>query len=188
MSRIWRILEHELLELAGPTLFFFVAFNILAFTKNLFLEDYHISFSGFFVTACIGALLVGKVVLLADEIPFINRFPKKPLIYNIIWKTMVYSLAALAVQSLEEFIPHLWHHQRPALALAGMWEGVHWPHFWAVHILLCYFLLIYVSFRELARTFGEAQFFHLFFGLPRTLSSDRTEAIELPTEELPKLQ
>jgi hypothetical protein len=187
MSKIWRILEHELLELAGPTLFFFVAFNIIAFTKKLFLEDYHISFSGFFVTASIGALLVGKVVLLADEIPFINRFPRTPLIYNIAWKTVIYSLAALIVQFLEEFFYLVWHHQSLATAVAKVWHGIHWPHFWAVHILLCYFLLIYVSFRELARTFGEAQFFHLFFGLPRALSSGRLADQELKAEEMPKL-
>ena len=187
MSKIGNFLEHELLELAGPTLFFFLAFNIIAFTKKLFLEDYHISFSGFFVTASIGALLVGKVVLLADGIPFINRFPQKPLIYNVVWKTAIYSLAALVVQFLEEFLFLIWHHQSLTTASAKIWHGIHWPHFWAVHILLCYFLLIYVSFRELAHTFGEARFFHLFIGLPRTLSSDRLEEKELTAGELPKL-
>ncbi len=174
MSKITQVIKKELLELAGPTLFFFVAFNVIAYTKKLFLEDYHISFSGFFITASIGALLVGKVVLLADEIPLINRFPRTPLIYNVIWKTAIYSLAALVVQFLEEFLPRLWHHQNLTAAVAGIWHEIHWPHFWAVHILLCYFLLIYVSFRELARTFGEAQFFHIFFGLPRKSPSDVT--------------
>jgi hypothetical protein len=188
MSKLWNFLEHELLELAGPTLFFFVAFNIIAFTKKLFLEDYHISFSGFFVPASIGALLVGKVVLLADEIPVMNRFPQKPLIYNVVWKTAIYSLAALVVQFLEEFLSLIWHHLSLATAVARIWHGIHWSHFWAIHILLCYFLLIYVSFRELARTFGEARFFHLFFGLPHALSSDRPKEKELQAEELPKLQ
>jgi hypothetical protein len=172
MSKITHVIKQELLELAGPTLFFFVAFNVIAFTKKLFLEDYHINFTGFFLTASIGALLVGKVVLLADEIPIMNRFPRTPLIYNVIWKTAIYSLAALVVQFLEEFLPRLWHHQSLAAAAAGIWHEIHWPHFWAVHILLCYFLLIYVSFRELARTFGEAQFFHIFFGFPRKPPSD----------------
>jgi hypothetical protein len=176
MSKIWRVVKHELLELIGPTIFFFIAFNLIAFTKKLFLESYHINFSGFFLTACIGALLVAKVVLIADEIPLINRFPRGPLVYNVIWKTAIYSVVALLVQFLEELLPRLWHHARLAAAVNEVWHEVHWPHFWAVHILLCYFLLIYVSFRELARTFGEAEFFHLFFGFPRRASSDRSEA------------
>lgn len=167
--RLWHLIKHESLQLIGPTLFFFVAFNILSFTKKLFLEDYQIYFAGFFLKATIGAFLVGKAVLLADEIPWINRFPAVPLMYNVAWKTVVYSLAALVVQFLEEMLPLLWRQPRLAGALAQGWQEIHWPHFWAIHILLCYFLLIYVSFRELARSFGEKQFLHLFFGFPRGL-------------------
>ena len=173
MSKILKILKHEFLEIIGPTVFFFVAFNVIAFTKKLFLEDYHINFSGFFVTATIGALLVGKVVLLADGDSFDQPLSPHPFDLNVAWKTLIYSLAALVVQFLEEFLPRLWHHQTLASAAAYVWDEIHWPHFWAVHILLCYFLLIYVSFRELARTFGETQFFHIFFGFPKTVSPDR---------------
>jgi hypothetical protein len=34
--------------------------------------------------ATIAALLVAKVVLVADMLPFINRFPEKPLTYNVV--------------------------------------------------------------------------------------------------------
>ena len=173
MSKILQFLKHEFLKIIGPTVFFFVAFNVLTFSKKLFLEDYHINFSGFFVTTTLGALLVAKVVLLADEVPLINRYRQIPLIYNVAWKTVIYSLAALVVQFLEEFLPRLWHHQSLAIAAARVWDEIHWSHFWAVHILLCYFLLIYVSFRELARTFGEMQFLQIFFGFPRTVSPDK---------------
>lgn len=183
MSKLWHILKHEFLLLIGPTIFFFVAFNVLTFTKKLFLEDYQINYSGFFIKATIGALLVGKVVLLADEIPLINRFPRTPLIHNVAWKTAIYSLAALVVQFLEEFLPRLWHHHSLALAIAGVWETIHWPHFWAVHILLCYFLMIYVSFRELARTFGEVQFCHLFFGFPSTVPVAKPKGDLTPNEK-----
>jgi hypothetical protein len=168
MSKLWQFLQHEFLQIIGPTCFFFVAFNVIMFTKKLFLEDYHINFAGFFLPATIGALLVGKVVLLADEIPVMKRFHRVPLIFNVAWKTVIYSLAALVVQFLEELVPLIWHHHSLAVASVTMWDEIHWPHFWAVHILLIYFLLIYVSFRELASTLGETKFFHLFFGFPRT--------------------
>jgi hypothetical protein len=176
MLKIWHILKHEFLQIIGPTIFFFVAFNVLSFTKKLFLEDYHINFSGFFLVATLGALVVAKAVLLADEIPFINRYPGAPLVYNVAWKTVIYSLVALVVQFLEEFIPLIWHDHNLATAGVRVWQEIHWPHFWAVHILLFYFLFIYVSFRELARTFGEVQFFHLFFGWPRILPVDKPGA------------
>ena len=81
-------------------LFFFVAFNVIVFTKKLMLEQYGIEFSGF-VTSAVGALIVAKVVLLADGIPFINKYPDKPLIYNVVWKTVIYILVAFVVRFLE---------------------------------------------------------------------------------------
>jgi hypothetical protein len=185
MSKLWHFLKHEFLQILGPTCFFFVAFNIITFTKKLFLEDYHINFAGFFLPATIGALLVGKVVLLSDEIPIMKRFHRVPLIFNVLWKTIIYSLTALVVQFLEELVPILWHHQSLGIAVIKVWDKIHWPHFWAVHILLAYFLLIYVSFRELARNLGEAQFFYLFFGFPRTVAPTQP-AGPIPVVEQPE--
>ena len=31
----------------------------------------------------------------SNHMPFINKFPDKPLIYNIVWKTFIYQLAVL---------------------------------------------------------------------------------------------
>jgi hypothetical protein len=58
--------------------------------------------------ATVGALLVAKVVLIADNLPVINRFPEKPLLYNVAWKTTIYVLAALVVHYLEHLVPVWW--------------------------------------------------------------------------------
>ena len=44
------------------------------------------------ISIAVAALILGKAVLIADMLPFINRFPHKPLIYNIAWKTVIYLL------------------------------------------------------------------------------------------------
>lgn len=36
--------------------------------------------------ATAAALLVATIVLIADKFPFVNRFPDKPLMYNVVWK------------------------------------------------------------------------------------------------------
>jgi hypothetical protein len=58
---------------ATPTIFFFVGFNLILWTKRLILEEQGIEFSGFF-TATVAALLVGKAVLVTDNLPFMRRF------------------------------------------------------------------------------------------------------------------
>jgi hypothetical protein len=38
------------------------------------------------ISVAVAALILGKAVLIADMLPPINRFPNKPLIYNVAWK------------------------------------------------------------------------------------------------------
>jgi hypothetical protein len=33
--------------------------------------------------------VIAKVVLVADHVKFVNRFPDRPLIYNVVWKTAI---------------------------------------------------------------------------------------------------
>src|SRR5580698_8965365 len=89
LKRFGEIVKHEVRELLPPVIFFFIAFHLLAFSRALILRQYGISMSAV-AGATIGALLVGKAVLLADMLPFVNRYSDKPLIYNIAWKSTVY--------------------------------------------------------------------------------------------------
>jgi hypothetical protein len=84
MSNIIPRLKREILEAIPTVLFFFIVFQLLAVTRALILKHYGIQVSTF-LNATIGALVVGKVVLVTDLLPIINRFPNKPLIYNIVW-------------------------------------------------------------------------------------------------------
>lgn len=74
---------HELREFVPPAIFFFIAFQLIAFTQALMLQQYGIRVSTF-LAATVGSLIVAKVVLIADLLPIINRFPEKPLVYNIV--------------------------------------------------------------------------------------------------------
>ena len=55
-----------------PTIFFFVGFNLILWTKHLILKEHGIEFSGF-LTATFAALLIGKAVLVTDNLPFMHR-------------------------------------------------------------------------------------------------------------------
>ena len=107
MSDLKERIQHELLELLPPTIFFLIAFHVIAISRALMLRQYGVSVS-VVAGATIGALVVAKVVLIADLLPFINRFPEKPLIYNVVWKTVIYVLGALVVHYLEHLIPLWW--------------------------------------------------------------------------------
>lgn len=166
MSRITERVKHELREAIPPTVFFFVAFQVIAFTRALMLARYGIPVPTF-AAAAIGALIVAKVVLVTDMLPFVNRFPHKPLIYNVAWKTAIYLVASLLVRYVEHLIPFVRDEGGLAPAHRRLIAEIVWPHFWAVQIWLLVLLFVYCALRELVRALGRERVRVMFFGAPR---------------------
>jgi hypothetical protein len=82
-AKLGAVIVREFKEVIPPTVFFFVGFNLILFTKRLMLSEYLIAYTGFLV-ATTGALIVGKVVLIADKMPILRRFDYAPLAYPIV--------------------------------------------------------------------------------------------------------
>ena len=102
-----------------PTIFFFVALHVVAFVRVLMVKGTGLAPLS---TASIGiaALILGKSVLISDMLPFINRFPKRPLVYNIAWKTLIYVL----VSALIHYLGRLYDFARQAGGIAGKRQRV----------------------------------------------------------------
>src|SRR5438552_16855237 len=106
MTKLSTTLKKEFFELLPPTIFFFVALHIVTFVRALMLKGTGISPLGS-VSVAVASLILGKAVLLADMLPAINRFPDKPLIYNVAWKTLIYLLMSALIHYLERLIEFL---------------------------------------------------------------------------------
>src|SRR6476660_1822273 len=89
-----------------PTIFFFVGFNLILWTKRLILEEHGVEFRGLF-TATLAALLVGKAVLVTDKLPFMRRFDGAPMIQPILFKSVIYWLCVLMVRLAEVLVSFL---------------------------------------------------------------------------------
>jgi hypothetical protein len=168
MSTLPARIKKELIAVLPPTIFFFIALHIVALIRALMLEGIGVAL-GTTASVAMGALILGKAVLIADMMPFINRYPEKPLIYNVVWKTVIYSLIAMTLRFLERLI-HGW---REAGGLGAGYEQLRseiiWPHFWAIQILLVVLILTYCAMRELIRVVGREKVKQMFFGpLPST--------------------
>lgn len=163
MQIILQFLKREFLEVLPPTIFFFIGFSLIVVTKALTLAEYGIQFSGF-AKAIVGALLVGKVVLVADKTRFVNRFPDKPLIYNTIWKTGIYLLATVVVRYVEHLLPLISQHKDLVLANHSLWHEINWAHFGVIHIWLSGLIVVYCALRELVRAIGREKALQMFFG------------------------
>jgi hypothetical protein len=163
VGRMLKTIKHEISEIIPPTVFFFIAFLLLLFTKKLILEDYGIRVSAL-ASAAVGALIVGKVVLIVDHFPFVNKFPGKPLMYNITWKTVLYLIAAFVVRYLEHLFEFFRKYGSVIEANRHLLTEVVWPYFWLVQVWLSVLLLIFCGFRELVRAIGRDRVMGMFFG------------------------
>src|SRR5262249_15863352 len=94
MSKLSTKLKEEFQALLPPLRFFFVMLHLVPFIRALMLKGTGIAVNTSWQVT-LSALILGKAVLVADWLPVINRYPDKPLIYNIAWKTAIYVLVAL---------------------------------------------------------------------------------------------
>jgi hypothetical protein len=156
-------LKEEFFALLPPTIFFFVALHIVAFVRVLMLKGTGIS-PLTSVSVAIAALILGKAVLLADMLPMINRFPDKPLIYNVAWKTWIYLLVATLIHYLERLVD-FWR-QAGGLVAGNekLLAEIVWPHFWAIQIILLVLIVMYCTMHELVRVIGREKVLRIFFG------------------------
>jgi hypothetical protein len=177
------LLLHEFREVIPPTVFFFVGFNLVLLTKRLFLEQYLIAYAGF-VIATTGALIVGKVVLVADKMPFLRHFDYAPLAYPILFKTVVYTALVFVARLLEALVRYL--------VTGGVLGGSHfiehtlgefsWPRFIATQMWIFVLFLAYVTASELNALLGDGELFRIFFTRRSSeLKSTRRARIRLLT-------
>jgi hypothetical protein len=156
-------LKEEFFKLLPPMIFFFVALHIVAFIHALMLKKTGIAPSSS-VSIAVAALILGKAVLIADMLPMINRFPNKPLIYNVAWKTVIYWLISVAIHYVERLI-EFW--RQTGSFVAGnekLLAEIIWPHFWAIQIILFVLIAMYCTMHELVRVIGREKAMRIFFG------------------------
>jgi len=163
MSKLFAKIEKEILEVLPPTIFFFVALALISFVHRLMLRGTDIAV-GTWVQVVVGALILGKAVLISDMLPLVNRYPDKPLAYNVAWKTVIYFLVALLIHYLERLIDFWKAAGGFVAANAELRAQIIWPHFWAIQIVLLIVIFQYCVLHELRRVFGWPKLREMFFG------------------------
>jgi len=163
MSKLSAKIREEIEALLPPTIFFFIALHLVAFIRVLMLKGTGIAL-GTSVSVTLAALILGKAVVIADLLPFINRYPDRPLVYNVVWKTTIYVLVAILVHYVEHLVD-FWRETGGFIAgNQKLLAEIVWPHFWAIQIFLAVLILMYCTMREVVRVIGGDKVRRMFFG------------------------
>ena len=112
--------------------------------------------------ALINALILGKVILIAEAFHTGERFKDKPLVYAILFKSAVFSVLLLCFDILEEVLVGVFHHKTitqsmPTLGGGGV-EGL-----LLVGLMVFIVLIPFFSFTEVAHVIGEDELLSMIF-------------------------
>jgi hypothetical protein len=154
-----RQLKTQLLHLLPTFLFFFLFFNLLNITTGLIEGTDQIGYFSF-LSVFFASLIVAKVLALIDHLPFVDVFPGRPLIYNVTWKTFLYTLTSFLIRLLEHFILKGKYNFSPKDA--ALLESS-WLTFWTVQVWFFVLFLLYTLLRKLIQCIGAEKARRMFF-------------------------
>jgi hypothetical protein len=165
LQSIKRWFVHLLYELAPTVLFFFIAFLLIGVMYKLFVSQYQIEFSAF-TRAAIGALILGKVILLLDWAESRHNFSAHRRIVAIALKTLIYALSVIALGIGERVF-------KATRAAHGFHQGVNaviasanLDRFIGLVLLISMVVFVYLVLQEIGRAMGEGALYRLLFERP----------------------
>jgi hypothetical protein len=121
--------------------------------------------------ALINALALGKVMLVAQELHFAEKFKDKPLIYATLFKSVAFALILGCFKVLEEICISLFHGKSAGQSIAEAVGGGTLYGILAMTAILAVLLIPFFAFTELRGIFGREKLTGLFFTTSR-LSSE----------------
>lgn len=112
----------------------------------------------------IAAALVAKIFLLIDHTSLDAPVRKKPLVYVVLWKTILYWVITLIVRLSIRAWPYLFIKKGIAAEFREFFDQIDWHLFIAVQTWYLVLLFLYVVSRELSHVIGREKLRRIFFG------------------------
>jgi hypothetical protein len=163
MASLGRKLREEIRKILVAAVFFATGFCLIIIADRLLIRGSGIEIAGF-AKAAVGGLIVAKVLLIVDLLPFVQAFPNKPLVHNIVWKSSLYVAASIVFRYIEPLIKSLFHGMSLASAHHRALAELMSPRTWSTEIWLAMLLVVFVTMQELTRVLGEEKMRVMFLG------------------------
>jgi len=142
-------------------LYLWLVFGLLAVHQSIILSQYQIDYRPHGL-AVLNALVFAKVMLVAEDLRLGDRFNDKPLIYPVLFKSLLFAVALICFHIVEHTLIGMWHGQSVAESLsevgANRMRGILSYSVIATVALIPFFLL-----REISRVIGANRFWSIFF-------------------------
>ncbi|MEL6217398.1 MAG: hypothetical protein AAFR79_02860 [Pseudomonadota bacterium] len=163
MARPTEFFMREFKHMLPPTVFFIISFNVIVLTVALLAEKAGAGW-GAHAAATFAAMVCGKAVIVADKLPFFNRYPDRPLIWNVAWKTALYVAVTFLFRLAEALVAAATGEYGFAAGLEHEVSAFSWARFAAIQLWLVILFFAYTAFGEVIGQVGRSRMIAMFFG------------------------
>jgi hypothetical protein len=112
--------------------------------------------------AVINAVLLAKVMLMAEMFHVADNLKNKPLIYPIMFKSAIYSIILVSFYIIEETLIGMWHGKTAMESIpdvgGGSLKGI-----LVVGLMMFVVLIPFFALKEISRAIGDDNLYKLFF-------------------------
>src|SRR3984893_3698035 len=162
-------LFNEVIKYVSIAFYLWVMFGVFALHESVVSAKDHINYH-FYGFAVMNALILGKVMLVAEDLHFADWFKDRPLVYPILCKAVAFSILFLVFDVVEEVLVGMFKGKTIGESIpvigGGSPRGVLF-----VGIILAVALLPFFGFREWGRPSGERELHCLIFtGGPKAVA------------------
>jgi len=153
---------HEVKQLFFMFFYLWMVCGLFVLNQTVVLGERNIGYTAVHGVALVNALVLAKVMLIAEDVRFANRFENRALIYPILLKACAFAVLFIVAYALEKVVVGL---------VAGETASASLPYLGADTLkgLFCVWAIMFVSLipfftiREIARVIGGRELWNLVF-------------------------
>jgi hypothetical protein len=152
---------HQITSFLEIAIYLFILFGIFALHEALVSAKNGISYH-FYGFAIANALILGKVMLVADDLNFADWFRERPLIYEILAKAAAFAVLLVIFDIVEEVVVGIFKGKAIGESIPHIGDGSP-TDFLFVIVILFIALIPFFAFKGVGKIIGESEFRSLFF-------------------------
>ena len=164
--------KEELRKILVVAVFFSAGFCLIHVSNRLLTEGSHVQIANL-AHALFGGLIVAKVLMSVDLLPFVHAFPGRPLAHNIVWKSSLYVAGGVIFLYFEPFMKNVLRGAGLFAAHTRAWQELMLPRTWATVIWVAMLMAVFVTLKELSRVIGKDELKHMVFGRADKLADQK---------------
>jgi hypothetical protein len=162
IGRLTEKVRIELIEYAFNVVYLMLVFTAFTQYRRFLLAEYSIAYTNYWV-ALLGALILGKVIMIGSVFRLGRWLEHKPLIFPTIYKAVLFSAFVVVFRVVEYAIQGLLHGDGLAAALGEFVAQKGIDEVLANSLVVVVALIPFFAVKELGRVLGRERIAALFF-------------------------